>query len=199
MKTNQNLIRTKFALKILFIAVLSISFTSLSAQNRKAKQHKASVHSQKRAHKHSPNYRYSKLPKWGKSYTAVNKKAFRIAHGGVNYHYYSGIYYKRSGANYIIAKAPVGIRVRTLPKERIKCNIKGKKYFYYYGTFYTKTDGAEEYITVDPPKGANVDALPDGYKDVTIDGNEYYEFEGILYKPVISENDEELFEVIGEI
>jgi hypothetical protein len=41
--------------------------------------------------------------------------------------------------------------------------------------------------------------LPDGYKDLTIDGKEYYEFEGILYKPVISENDEELYEVIGKI
>jgi hypothetical protein len=189
MKTSQNLFRTKIALKILLISILSISFFSANAQR----------HHKVKKYKYTPSYRYTKLPRWGNSYNITPKNAFLITHSGKKYHYHSGIYYKRSGANYIITKAPIGIRIRTLPKERIKCNIKGKKYFYYYGTFYIKTDEADEYITVDPPKGAIVDALPEGYKDVTVDGNEYYEFEGILYKPVISENDEELFEVTGKM
>ena len=73
---------------------------------------------------------------------------------------------------------------------------KGKKYFYYYGTFYTQTDNAKEFITVEPPIGARIDALPEGYNEIKFNGEDLYEFEGTYYKPVVIENDEEWYEVV---
>lgn len=186
MKPNQNFIKANLLFKILLLSILSVSMLNVQAQRR---------HHNKQ--KHAAHHKYSKLPRWGYSYKVAPKNAFVITHSGKRYHYSSGIYYKRVGANYIIAKAPVGIRVRTLPKDRIKCQVKGRKYFYYYGTFYVKADNGDEYLTVDPPVGAQIDALPEGYKTVKVDGEEYYEFEGTYYKPIVNNKDEDLFEVVG--
>ena len=61
-----------------------------------------------------------------------------------------------------------------------------------------KSDDDKEYLTVDPPKGARVDALPEGYNTVELNSDEFYEFEGTYYKEVTNENNEELYEVVGE-
>jgi len=189
--------KAKNLIKIIFISILCISFTSVNAQHRDNKK----AHRQQNAKKvqrHSPHYRYAKLPCWGYSYKTAPKNAFIINHSGKKYHYHSGIYYKHVGANYVIVKAPLGVRVRTLPKEKFRFVLNGRKYFYYYGTFYIKSDDNNDYVTVDPPKGARIDALPEGYSTIEINGEELYEFEGIYYKAVPDEENEELYEVVGK-
>jgi len=74
--------------------------------------------------------------------------------------------------------------------------VKGKKYFYYYGTYYIKDSESNVYITVAPPIGARIDALPDGYKELQKNGDTYYEFEGVLYKEVSLDTDDIWYEVI---
>lgn len=183
--------KTKIIIKISFIVLLGFLVNLASAQNKRARHQK--VYAKKSWH--NPYYRYTKLPKWGKTYTSVNRKAYRIAYRGLNYFYYSGIYYKKSGAKYVIARAPIGIRVSMLPRKHVEFVIKGRKYFYYYGTYYVKVDSSNEYETVSPPIGARVDALPDGYKEFQKNGDNYYEFEGTLYKEV-NVDDETCYEVV---
>lgn len=186
--------KAKNLIKILFIGFLCISFASSNAQaNKKVKQRK-----HQKVKRHNPHHRYANLPRWGHSYKLAPKNAFIIAHSGRKYHYKSGIYYRKSGAKYLIVKAPVGLRVQTLPKEGIRCVVRGKRYFYYYGTFYKQVDNSDEYITVAPPLGARVNALPEGYKTVEIKGEDLYQFEGTYYKVVIDDNNQELYEVVGE-
>ncbi|MCB2195674.1 MAG: hypothetical protein KQH79_07425 [Bacteroidetes bacterium] len=187
--------KTKIMVKILFIAVLGLLINTASAQNRRAKHHKAHTRTWKRSHRHAPNHRYAKLPKWGKSYASIHKKAHRIAHRGLSYYYRSGIYYKKARNAYVIAKAPIGVRVTTLPRKHHKFMVRGKKYYYYYGTYYVKVDNSNEYETVKPPIGAKVDALPEGYTQFQDNGVNYFEFEGTVYKEVNVEN-EILYEVI---
>ena len=135
------------------------------------------------------------MPKWGKSYGTVHKKAKRIACKGNNYHYHSGIYYMEKGNSYIIAKAPIGIRVRKFPRKHIKFRVRGRKYYYFYGTYYVKVENSKEYETVNPPVGARVDALPEGYTGFQDNGMSYFEFEGIVYKESVDKN-ETVYEVI---
>ena len=188
--------KLKFILKILIISLFCVSFTSVQAQRNKHEKAKHATYL--RTHKHTPHYRYAKLPRWGYSFKTVPKNAFIINHSGKKYYYHSGIYYKYIGANYIIVKAPSGVKVRNLPNERYRFVLNGKMYFYYFGTFYVKSDDDKEYLTVDPPKGARVDALPEGYNTVELNSDEFYEFEGTYYKEVTNENNEELYEVVGE-
>ncbi len=188
--------KTKTILKVLFILLLCFSLSSLTAQNRREKNKK--VHARIVVQRHSPHYHYAKLPKWGRVYTSVHRKALRIVNRGVNYRFYDGIYYKRVGTRYVIARAPIGVRVAKLPKKKIRCIVRGKKYYYYYGTFYVKAENSSEYETVNPPVGARIDALPEGYTEIQKDGINYYKFEGALYKEVISEG-EVCYEVVEDL
>lgn len=177
--------KTRIMLKILFVSLLGILVSETNAKSRRVKHQKTNV----RVYRHNPHYRYSKLPKWGKSYASIHRKAQRIAHRGLNYYYRSGIYYKKARNAYIIAKAPIGVRVTKLPRKHVKFVLKGRKYYYYYGTYYIKIEGSKEYETVSPPIGARIDALPEGYTEYQDHGVNYYVFEGTLYKAVTDGND----------
>lgn len=187
--------KTKIFIKILFIAVLGLLINTANAQSKRVKHQKAQTRVWKRSHRHNPHHRYSKLPRWGKSYASIHRKAQRIAHRGLNYYYRSGIYYKKAGNAYIIARAPIGVRVTKLPRKHYKFIIKGRKYYYYYGTYYVKVENSNDYETVSPPLGARVDALPEGYSQFQDNGMNYFEFEGTVYKEV-TEGNETLYEVI---
>ena len=189
----ENIMKPQKFIKFIFISMLCISFTSVNAQVNKHRKVQKQKH--QKIQKHKPHYRYAKLPRWGYSTKVAPKNALLIVNKGTKYHYHSGFFYKHIGSKYKIVKAPIGIRVRTLPKGRIHFVHGTRKYFYYYGTYYVKSDYDVDYIIVSPPKGAKVNALPDAYKEVEIDGNEYFEFEGVFYKEV-EENNEVLYEVV---
>jgi len=179
------IMKTKNALKLLLVILLNLFVLNSFAQR----------HHHKPRH-HSPHHKYSKLPHWGHSYKVAPRGALVFPYSGVKYHYHGGIFYKPVGARYVIARPPVGLRVRTLPEKHVVVVVEGRRYFYYYGTYYVRTNG-NEYTTVAPPVGARVDALPDGYKKVVINGLTYYEFEGTYYEAYIDDSGEVWYEVVG--
>lgn len=172
---------------LLPIVILGISTLATNAQRHGH---------HKNEHNHAPRYHYAKLPHWGASYKVAPKKAIVLAHHGIDYRFYNGIFYKPFNGNYIIAKAPIGIRIKTLPKEKIRFILHGKPYFYYYGTFFVASDDGDGYTTVEAPIGAKVDALPEGYNQIEKNGEIFYKFEDNYYKQ-ITENNEEWFEVVN--
>ncbi|OFX27634.1 MAG: hypothetical protein A2041_10275 [Bacteroidetes bacterium GWA2_31_9b] len=179
--------KTNTIFKIVVLLVLSILTTTLQAQPRN-KHHNG---------RHEPNYRYRDMPHWGYKYKSIPKATFIVPHAGIKYHYHSGVYYRPYGNTYVVVRAPLGVRVRTLPVGNVHFIINGRNYFYYYGTYYVKSVDDSEYITVEPPVGAVVDALPDGYKKIVIENNTYYEFEGTYYKAFLDESGEVLYEVVS--
>ena len=68
--------------------------------------------------------------------TVHNPKVY--VHKGVRFHYSKGIWYRTSGRRYVVAAAPVGVVVRTLPRGRKVVRIKGRKYYRYNGVYYQK-------------------------------------------------------------
>ena len=68
-------------------------------------------------------------------------------------------------------------------------------YFYYYGTFYAKGSGSDEYEVIQAPVGAQVDALPEGYEMEEVDGVVYYTLDDVKYmeKDI---NGEPVYEVV---
>ena len=178
--------KSKSFMRITLIIVFLFSIIGLQGQ-RLHRHHK-------KQHKHTPHYKYTKLPKWGHALMVVPNKARLIKHGKCKYHYHSGVFYKVNGAKYVIAKAPIGIRVQTLPKAKLLRAFKGKTYYYYYGTYYIKAD--KGYVTVEPPIGIVIDALPDGYTEIKTKEDVLYEFEGVYYKPTTGDDGEEWYEVV---
>ncbi|HYG39062.1 MAG TPA: DUF6515 family protein [Cytophagales bacterium] len=140
---------------------------------------------------------YKNLPKYRSSVSKTPSTATRILHGGVNYSYNDGIFYKPSKKGYVVVAPPVGARVRILPSNYKRIVIGPSVYFYYYGAYYRHDRRLNHYFVVAPPVGAIVDALPYGYHKVFIDGITYYVFEGTYYRAFIDNYGEVLYEVVG--
>lgn len=133
-----------------------------------------------------PYWRYAYLPFWGDYYWGISPYALRFYLDGYNYYDYDGIYYKYDNDRYEVVPAPVGHKVKTLPKGYSQFTLDGTTYFYYFGSYYIPQNG--QYVVVQPPIGAEVDSIPDGYDKVMIDGQTYFTLNGVQYKAVLRDN-----------
>jgi len=130
-----------------------------------------------------PYWRYAFLPFWGNYYWGIPPYSFWFYLNGSNYYDCDGVYYKKEKDKYQVVPAPIGTKVKELPKNSISFTLDDAPYFYYFGTFYIPSNG--QFEVVEPPLGAEVDSIPYGYDKVMIDGQTYYSFNGIQYKAVL--------------
>ena len=128
--------------------------------------------------------RYAHLPRWGSVVSVLPNGAVIIKSHTNPYYFNNGIYYSPYNNGYVVVRPARGIRIRILPVGYRHIIIGPRHYYYYYGTFYSKVDNANEYEVVDAPAGAIVDALPDGYTVEIINGTEYYVLDGVKYAEV---------------
>jgi hypothetical protein len=128
--------------------------------------------------------RYAHLPRWGAVVATVPTAAVLIKTQRNPYYFWNGVYYAPRNGSYVIVRPTPGIRIRALPAGYRRVMVGPRPYYYYYGTFYTKMDNADEYETVEPPAGAIVDSLPEGYEVRRIGDTEYYVLDGIYYAEV---------------
>ena len=134
----------------------------------------------------APGWGYSFWPFWGDYYWGIPPYALRFYIDGSNYYDSDGIYFKQENDKYKVVPAPLGLKVKTLPKGSQEFTVDGNHYFYYFGTYYAPRDG--KYEVVEPPIGAEVDSIPDGYDKVMIDGQTYFSLNGVQYKAVLRDN-----------
>lgn len=121
----------------------------------------------------------------------------RYRHGGYDYSYRDGHYYRHGGGVYTRCGAPYGLRIRVIPTHYNRIVIGAVPYFYFGGIFYRQYES--EYEVVQPPVGAIVPELPEyGVSEVTINGEIYYEYDNMLYKPVVT-RDGVQYRVVGNM
>ncbi|MEL6918590.1 MAG: DUF6515 family protein [Bacteroidota bacterium] len=77
-------------------------------------------------------------PKYGTVVTKVYKPKV-IVHRGVNFHFSNGIWYKTRGRKYVVCAAPVGVKVRQLPRGNKVIVYNGRKLYKYKGVWYKKS------------------------------------------------------------
>ncbi len=191
-----------FKTSIIATLVVLLFSTGGMAQNRKNRHNHKKVknHQVHRTHKRSVKVtrhihkRYSHLPKRG-AVIKVQKNYKLVKHGGINYHFHQGVYYKTKGSNFVVVNAPRGLRIKTLPSNHRVVVLGTKRYYYYYSTFYSNPT-ANQYEVVDAPIGAEVDALPEGYDVVEVNGMEYYKLDNIYYEPRMNDKNEEYCVVV---
>ena len=133
-----------------------------------------------------PYWRYAYLPFWGDYYWGIPPYSLRFYLDGYNYYDHDGVYYKYEKDKYKVVPAPIGYKVKVLPKGSLHFTVDGNEYYYYFGSYYVPRDG--KYEVVQPPVGAEVDSIPDGYDKVMIDGQTYYTLNGVQYKAVLRDN-----------
>ena len=64
-----------------------------------------------------------------------------VVHKGVNFYYAKGVWYKPYGRKYVVCKAPIGVRVRSIPRGYKIVWVNGRKYYTYHGIWYAKKRG----------------------------------------------------------
>ena len=136
------------------------------------------------------HYHYRHLPMRGAVLTSLNRAAIGITFNSVGYRFYSGVWYTPKGKSWVVSRAPIGVRIATLPLGYRVCYIGSRTYFYYYGAYYVKS--GDEYEVVDTPVGAEIDSLPEGYETVEIDGVDYYKLDGTYYMPSVDDEGDEI-------
>lgn len=62
-----------------------------------------------------------------------------VHHQGVRFHFSNGIWYKPLGSRFVVTAAPVGIKVRFLPRGYRVVRLNGRKYYRYNGVWYRKS------------------------------------------------------------
>ena len=77
-------------------------------------------------------------------YGAVVVKLHRpktVVHAGVNFYFAKGVWYKAHGKKFVVVKAPLGIRIKRLPRGYRSVWLQGRKYYRFNGFWYSKSKG----------------------------------------------------------
>jgi hypothetical protein len=93
-------------------------------------------------------------PGIGFGFSVLPAGAISIAHGGGNWFFQGGVWFRPVGPNYVVALPPAGIVVPYLPPAYVTLWIAGAPYYYANGVYYAAAPGG--YTVVAPPPGADV-------------------------------------------
>ncbi|MFK2819245.1 DUF6515 family protein [Flavobacteriaceae sp. LMIT009] len=144
-----------------------------------------------------PHYRY---PHHRRVVRTLPINHVRIVYRGLPYFYYSGLYYTMYGDEYIVVLPPRGFRIGVLPVGYVRVVVGPSVYFYHSGVYYTEATVTSEdegkYEVTLPPVGVVVNKIHEDAELVYIDGKEFYEYNYVMYKQIIGEQGEILFEVV---
>ena len=69
-----------------------------------------------------------------------------IVHKRTNYYLADGVWYRARGRKYVVCAAPVGVRVRTLPRGNKVVVVNGRRLYKYKGIWYRKS--GRNYVVV---------------------------------------------------
>ncbi|MFR9603304.1 MAG: DUF6515 family protein [Rikenellaceae bacterium] len=119
-----------------------------------------------------------------------------VKNKGFEIHIANGFFYRLISGKYVSVKAPVGLRVKTLPLGYALVSILDRAYYYYQGTYYVQANN--EYEVVGAPEEIIVPSLPAEAEQITIEGKDYYIYDGMIYSVVLTP-DGKAFQVTGEL
>ena len=77
-----------------------------------------------------------------------------IVHGGSNYFFHGGVWFRPYGGRFVVIAPPLGVIVPLLPLAYVTLSIAGAPYYYANGAYYSPVPG-QGYAVVAPPPGAD--------------------------------------------
>nr|WP_298999214.1 DUF6515 family protein [uncultured Allomuricauda sp.] len=86
-------------------------------------------------------------PKHGTVVTTIHSPKV-VVHKKTNFYFAEGVWYKARGRRYVVCAAPVGVRLRTLPRGYKIVWRNGRKLYSYKGIWYKKTGRNFVVVTV---------------------------------------------------
>lgn len=115
-------------------------------------------------HDNRRSYRYHDRPSFGLTLSFAPAHSYVVTQGRVRYYYYDGLYYSRTGSDYLLIPPPTGAVVSAIPVEYRPVVINGVTYYTDSGIYYVYTRGGYQVVpqplTVVQPAPAVVQAPP---------------------------------------
>jgi Family of unknown function (DUF6515) len=76
------------------------------------------------------------------------------------YYFHSGVWYRPSGARFVVVTPPIGLAVSVLPSFYTTVWVGGTPYYYADGVYYAWRSEHRDYVVIDAPRESEVVALP---------------------------------------
>jgi hypothetical protein len=92
-------------------------------------------------------------PRRGALLPALPPGSVGVAHGSQHYYFHGGVWFRPSGARFVVVVPPIGIVVPFLPPAYVTLWLGGAPYYYANGVYYATAPGPG-YVVVAPPPGA---------------------------------------------
>jgi hypothetical protein len=133
-------------------------------------------------------------PQLGYSVTVLPVGHVAVTFRGQPFFFHSGVWYRRTGPAFVVARPPVGIIVPVLPPSYSTVWMGGTPYYYANDVYYAQ--GADGYAVVEPPVGVPEDpaapppaqaGAPGAASPVSAGGTWYYCESSKTYYPYVSE------------
>ncbi|MDP2647051.1 MAG: hypothetical protein Q8P24_19120 [Desulfobacterales bacterium] len=74
-----------------------------------------------------------------------------VVHGGAQYHFYGGTWYRPRQSRFVVITPPIGLMIPFLPPYYTMVRVGGTPYYYANDVYYTHS--ADGYVVVAPPQG----------------------------------------------
>ncbi|SIS99208.1 DUF6515 family protein [Neptunomonas antarctica] len=133
----------------------------------------------------------------GHSMHTLPRGAIAIHHGGIEYRYHTGIYYRHMGDDYRVVLPPPGLIIHSRLPHPDTIFIDDETYYVVEGVYYQRS--GNNYMVVKAPinsaqtnsegykAGQHYAVLPDGAKPVKIDNTQYFAYSGLFFLPQSSD------------
>jgi hypothetical protein len=130
-------------------------------------------------------------PRLGYSIGVLPPGHVSITFRGAPFFFHSGVWYRRSGASFVVVRPPIGIIVPILPPGYATVVVAGRPYYYANEVYYVQSSGGyavaeapvgvpDDAAATPPPQAGSAGAAPGG-------GTWYYCESSKTYYPYVSE------------
>jgi hypothetical protein len=153
-------------LRAAFAALLALSCVAgaphpVHADERGYREHEYREHEFRREEFRDSRYHHDHYyPPVGHQFGTLPPRAYLTVHGGQQYYFSGGIWYRPVRNAYVVVRPPIGVFVPFLPQ--LYTRIWVGPYAYYYANDVYYAAGPQGYTVVAPPSGAVAMAPPPG-------------------------------------
>lgn len=131
--------------------ISTMAYADRDKQEHKDKRSKSS-HS-KKDYRHDNRYHHNRsYPRSGYSVKTLPSRHYTIRHRGRHYYYFGGIWYRPSGARFVVVVPPIGVVVPVLPPFYTTIWFNRVPYYYANEVYYVWRPDLNGYVVTEPPQ-----------------------------------------------
>ena len=91
-----------------------------------------------------------------------------VRHGGSQYYFHAGVWYRPYGPRFIVVRPPIGLFVSVLPPFYSTIWVRGRPFYYADDAYYVWRPQRRGYEVTEPPAEADVSTQPGAADDIFI-------------------------------